>query len=498
MQEETGKTHQEALFADVAPLLAAIGWLESRASGLLKPRRQGGGPWWLGRVKVTKRREPAGTVAIIATWNYPVQLLGIQLAQALVAGNTVTVKPSENAPRTQSLLLTLALESGLPRGTLTVLPATREAGERILRDYRFDHVVFTGSTAVGRTIAASLVGTLTPTTLELSGRDSALVLDDADPKLAAKCIWTAVTINAGQTCMGPRRALVHETVYPQFVAEIAKLASKARPRNVVNEAAANRCHELAQASLRMGARDATGTLAEPLGRLVRPTALLDCRTDHEVVQGDHFGPLLAVVPVANLREMLAIHRSVAQHLVTSVFTKDKARARDFVADLGSGIVMINDVMVPTGHPGVGLGGRGASGVGVSRGEEGLLAMTHPVWVTESNGLIRRMATSMNPGLVRLTGRLLGWWYGGSARDRSPVSTAGQEVAPSRTPALAQAPTAPLPLSDTFDPLPDPTAAPAPIPLARLESDLPPALPSGEGAPTIQAAEREQPSGSPSA
>jgi len=498
MQDETDKTVQEALFADVAPLLGAIGWAESRAPALLKPRRQRGGPWWLGRVRVTKRREPLGSVAIIATWNYPVQLLGIELVHALLGGNTVTVKPSENVPKTQGLLLRLALEAGLPRGALTVLAATRQAGESLLRDRRFDHVVFTGSTAVGKAIAASVVGTLTPTTLELSGRDSALVLDDADPKFAARCIWTAVTINAGQTCMGPRRALVHEAVYAQFAAELSKLAAKARPRNVINEAAANRCHELAQAALRAGARDATGTLAEPLGRLVRPTALLDCRAGFEVVQGDHFGPLLAVVPVANLRDMLAVHRSIGQHLATSVFTKDRSRGRDIAADLVSGIVMINDSMVPTGHPAVGLGGRGPSGIGISRGEEGLLAMTHPVWVTESNGLIRRMTTTMSPSLVRMTGRFLRWWYGGSSRDRAPETVPVVETAVEKANSGGDAASGPLRQAVPVSlPPPQPQVLPEVRPPAvqepgpqHVSSDVKPLLASVVEAATIHASEHE--------
>ncbi|MDI1289380.1 MAG: aldehyde dehydrogenase family protein, partial [bacterium] len=421
MEVEIGKTPSEALFADVAPLLAAIGWCERHAGSILKPRRQRGAPWWLGSVRVTKRMEPLGAVAIIATWNYPVQLLGIQLVHALAAGNTVMVKPSESAPRTQVRLLELAAEAGLPRGALTVRPATREAGSAMLAEFRFDHVVFTGSTAVGRAINISLAGSLTPATLELSGRDSALVLEDADPKFAARCIWTAVTVNAGQTCMGPRRAIVHEAVYPAFVAELSKLASRARPRQMISEAAAVRCHELAQAAMKGGARDATGTLAEPLGRLVRPTAIVDCRADQAVVQGDHFGPLLAVLSVANITEMLRVHRSVGQHLVTSVFVKDRSRGRELAAELGSGIVMLNDVMVPTGHPAVGLGGHGASGMGVSRGEEGIRSMARPVWVTESKGGIRKMAMTLSPAMVRAAAWFIRWWYGGGLRERLAAS-----------------------------------------------------------------------------
>lgn len=218
---ETGKSAWESFASEILPLRASIRWHLNNAPRILAPRRLSGRPWWMLGQRHQVLRLPAGRVAIIATWNYPVQLLGIQLVQSIVAGNITVVKPSENSPRSQGLLLRLAAE-GLRDGTLTRTAATRAAGEELLGARSvdgilpFDHIVFTGSTEVGRVIAKRAAESLTPTTLELSGCDSAIVLASADAKLAAKSLWQAVVLNAGQTCMAPRRIIVEASIYRQF------------------------------------------------------------------------------------------------------------------------------------------------------------------------------------------------------------------------------------------------------------------------------------------
>lgn len=429
MEQEVGKPRLEALTSDIAPLLAACVHVEKKAGRLFRPRALGRAPFWLGKVKLKVHREPLGDVAIIATWNYPVGLLGVQLVHALAAGNCVTVKPSERAPRTQALLLALAQACGLPAGALRWTHSTRDAGEQLLFSRRFDHVVFTGSTQVGRDIASILAPNMTGLTLELSGRDSALVLGDADPRFAASCIWAALGLNAGQTCMGPRRALVHRSVYSAFCAELAHLAGGATQRRMIDQAAALKCYSLATQALAQGARDAAnyarGGLHNPIPAPVdgfwRPTALVDCKADSDIVSGDHFGPLLAVVPVDTLEQALVIHDACGQHLTASIFTNDVQGALALAHSLHATNITINDLIVPTAHPDASIGGRGESGLGVSRGDEGLLAMTRPVYVSVSKGLIRKAA--MKPGALVLStlARLIRWRYGGSDQLRDALA-----------------------------------------------------------------------------
>lgn len=408
---EIGKPAHEALTSDVLPLLAACRWHERCAAGILAPGRLRGRPLWLLGGAVGQHRAPLGRVAIIATWNFPVQLLGVQLVQAIVAGNDVVVKPSEHAPRTQELLLETAREAGLSDRRLSWVDPTREAGQALLLTERFDHIVFTGSTEVGREIAEIAAQTLTPTTLELSGHDSAIVLDDANVALAAARLWQAVTLNAGQTCMAPRRILVERGAYDAFVAALAPLAAAARPLRLVSTASAARCFELCVAAVGAGGRSASALLEAPLGRELRPLAIVDCPRDAALFDGDHFGPVVAVMPVRDVIDALQMHHRGGQHLATSVFTRRPHRARELHAILGSSIVTVNDAVLPSGHPALAIGGRGESGWGVTRGHEGLLAMTRPVAIATSGRWLRVPTESPNDAQVRGLRRLSRWLYG---------------------------------------------------------------------------------------
>jgi acyl-CoA reductase-like NAD-dependent aldehyde dehydrogenase len=466
MREEVRKPRDQGLLTDIAPLLAACKWLEDAAPRLLRDREVPGKPWWMTGVRVHERRLPLGRVGIIATWNYPVQLLGIQMIQALVAGNTVVVKPSERCPKTQTRLLELAIEAGLPAGALSWVGHGREAGVNMLNTQAFDHVVFTGSTEVGQRIATTLAKTMTPATLELSGRDSAFVLEDANAKKAAHALWGALIMNSGQTCMGPRRVLVMEKVYEKFIKEIIKLASDAPTVDLIDENASQRCKELVSKALGRGARDAglltptppklgSNVNGDEINRRFRVTALVDCDVTMDVVEGRHFGPLLAIVKCHNLEEALAIHHKCDQHLAVSIFTSNAQVAPALAARLNASNVIVNDCIVPTGHPAISIGGSGPSGMGVSRGEEGLMALTRPVYLSKSSFIAARMAKPMPGWQVQWVAKLMRWWYeAGKAerRDLGRVLPTGMSTLPE-----AQAPQAipqgSLPLAEPGAPRP---------------------------------------------
>jgi aldehyde dehydrogenase (NAD+) len=423
--KEVHKTPWEALTADVLPLVSSIKWHEGHARRLLRVRTIPGTPWWATGQAHRVEHRPLGTVGVIATWNYPVQLLGIQVVQALAAGNRVVVKPSERSPKTQELLLSLAHEAGLPDGGLQWTDASREAGARMLRERKLDHLVFTGSTAVGREIARWAADSLTPTTLELSGRDSAFVLADADPVLAARSIWGAATVNGGQTCMAPRRALVDRSVYSEFVFALAALAAGARPRRLIDDSAARRVFDLSREACAQGGRSLSGVLEPPKGDALTPLAIVDCPQDAPLVAGDHFGPALAVVQVDSADHAIEIHRRCDQHLATSVFTRSRAAAQDVVARIATTTVTVNDCLVPTGHPGSSISGRGLSGWGESRGVDGLLALTRPVHVSNTPRL-RPSIFAPPPRKAAQFDGLISWFYG---RKDPPGPRAGESGPP---------------------------------------------------------------------
>lgn len=400
---DCGKSSWEAFAADVLPLLACARWTAANAPRILASRPVRGKPWWLVGQRHWTHRVPLGSVALIATWNYPVQLLGIQLVQAIVAGNRVTVKPSEHSPRSQGLLLRLAAD-GLPADVLRRTPATREAGADLLVRESFDHVVFTGSTEVGRQIAVGCASSLTPTTLELSGCDSAIVLQGADLALAARTIWQALSMNAGQTCMAPRRILVDAAVQRPFLAALAPLVAGAAPRALISEVAARQVDACVREAVASGGHSLSGVVEAPEGRRVRPAIVSGCSPQCRLSRGDHFGPAAAVLAAHGLDALVALHRSFPQHLAVSFFAPPaQARAlahdRAFVASLGAGFVTFHDAVLPTVHPATSIRGRGLSGWGASRGEDGLIAMTRTVTVSQTS-VSRRIPAGEPQGLTR--------------------------------------------------------------------------------------------------
>jgi len=409
-EEEVHKPRWEAVTSDLLPLLASCTWHRKHARRILCDRRVRSGPWWAAGQRHVVTSVPVGLVGIIATWNYPIQLLGIQLVQALMAGNDVVVKPSERSPRTHALLLRLAEQAGLPHGTLRHYPATREAGRELLASEPLNHLIFMGSTAVGRDIATIAATRLLPTTLELSGRDSAIVLSDADVALAARSIWNAVTMNGGQTCMAPRRVLVERGAYDRFISAIAPLAAAARPRRLIDTAAASRCFEFASIAVRMGGRSVSGVLEVTSNDSLIPLAIADCATDCDLALGTHFGPVVAIMPAADADDAVHLHHELSEGhvLATSIFTRSARRARSLVRSVGSGITTINDCVLPTGDPRVSIRGTGPSGWGASRGEDGLVALTRRIHTEQTSAWLRLpLSQPTTAAAARITRLLLG-------------------------------------------------------------------------------------------
>ncbi len=387
---DLGKPDEETLASEVLPLADACRFLERQAGRLLRPRRV---PWtlrprWLWGQSDTVYRRPRGVVGIIGTWNYPLLLNGVQIAQALTAGNAVLWKPSEVAPSSAAALHALLRRAGFPEGLVQVLEATREAG-RELTASGVDHVVFTGSAATGRQIARELGERLVSSTLELSGCDAQFVLDDADVGLAARAAWFGATVNRGQTCIAVRRSFVQRSVYPVFCEALRELASTATPLRLALESQARQAERLVREAVEGGGR-LLGPMSKPSEEpdLFTPAAVADARPDMAICREASFAPLLAVLPFDTPEQALAMDAECSYALGASVFTGDPGRAQQLAERLRSGMVAVNDVVVPTAHPATPFGGRGASGWGVTQGAEGLLEMTVPQVVSVRRGRFR--------------------------------------------------------------------------------------------------------------
>ncbi len=316
--EAAGRPLAEVLSSEVVPLADACRFLERQAPRLLATRRLGaaGRPAWLTGVTAEVRREPLGLVLVIAPSSYPLFLPGVQTLQALAAGNAVLWKPGQGGGGAAAAFSALA-SAVLPPGVLTILPESVEAAREAIAA-GVDKVLLTGSAATGREVLAELARHLVPATMELSGCDALFVLPGADLDRVARAVRFGLTLNGGATCIAPRRILVP--------------------------------------------RDQAPALAERLAR---------------ELPGLTLGPETATLTaVADAEEALAEAARSPYALGASVFGPEAA-AVAFAARVRAGVVVVNDVIVPTADPRLPFGGRGESGYGVTRGAEGLVELTAP-------------------------------------------------------------------------------------------------------------------------
>jgi acyl-CoA reductase-like NAD-dependent aldehyde dehydrogenase len=315
----------EVLSSEVIPLADACRFLEREAESILAPRRPGaqGRPFWLSGVEAEVRREPLGLVLVVAPSNYPLFLPGVQALQALAAGNAVLWKPGRGGSPAARALAVLAAEAGIDPLLLTVLPEDPESARAALAA-GVDKVILTGSAATGREVLLELASRLVPATMELSGCDALFILPGADLDRVVRAVRFGLALNGGATCIAPRRVFV--------------------PRSL---------------AARLGERIAALTAGLP-------------------------GPGVSLLSVADPEEALANDARCPYALGASIFGPEE-EALAFASRVRAGVVVINDVIVPTADPRLPFGGRGESGFGVTRGAEGLLELTVPKVVAVRRG-----------------------------------------------------------------------------------------------------------------
>jgi acyl-CoA reductase-like NAD-dependent aldehyde dehydrogenase len=419
-----GKSFEETLAGELLPFAEACRFLSRQAARLLRPRNVSRRhlPLWLWPQTDAVYRRPRGLIGIIGTWNYPLLLNGVQVIQALTAGNGVLWKPSELASASARVLGDLLARAGYPLDLVHVLPATREAGQQ-LADADVDHIVFTGSSTTGRRLAEHLGRRLVTSTLELSGCDALFVLEDADVDLAARAAWFGATLNRGQTCLASRRILVHHHLYQPFAEALRPLVRAARPMRLALESQVEQADYLVRDALTSGGRSLDTPrqedgISDPF--CYPPTVVLDARPEMALCQQASFAPLMTVLPFRTLEEALRIDSRCPYALGASIFTANSARGAQLAGQLRAGLVAINDVIAPTAHPATPFGGRQESGWGVTQGAEGLLEMTVPQVVSVRGGKLRpHYGTAVGKPPLPADGfrGLLEWSHGGTLRER---------------------------------------------------------------------------------
>jgi acyl-CoA reductase-like NAD-dependent aldehyde dehydrogenase len=379
LRAETGKPLSEAL-AEVLVSVDLIRFYLQAAPKHLRPRRVRTS--WVVSKAAWIEYDPYGVVGAITPWNYPFILPMDCVTPALFAGNAVVVKPSEFTSWTAELIPELCADAGLPGGLVQVVTGDGSTG-RALVESGVDRLVFTGSTATGKKIMATAAQSLTPVTLELGGKDPAIVLEDADLERTARGVVFGSLFNAGQTCISVERVLVVGAVHEAFVDRVTRLVQDLRTGGpeadvgpMVIAAQVGIVERQVEDALAKGARALTGgRRSEPGSRVFLPTVLVDVDGSMDVVRDETFGPVLAITQVRDEADAVAQANASGYGLFASVWTGDRRRGERVARQLHAGGVSINDVLSHYGVAELPMGGRGASGFGRRRGLEALDEMS---------------------------------------------------------------------------------------------------------------------------
>jgi succinate-semialdehyde dehydrogenase/glutarate-semialdehyde dehydrogenase len=385
IHRENGKLRIDALAAELIPALMGIRYYIKTGRTLCASRRIRGGSLLMFNKQSRAISVPHGVVGIISPWNYPFSIPFAEVVMALLAGNAVILKVASLNPGVGRALAGLFDAAELPGGLFTLLDMPgKEAGPALIAG-EVDKLFFTGSTAVGRELMALAAPRLLPLVLELGGADAAIVRADADlDRAAAGIVWAGFS-NAGQSCGGVQRVLVHREVYPAFLEKLTALVSKLRPGDDdeadLGPLAAARQTEAVErqvaACLAGGAVIAAQSPApagEDAGRFYPATVLTGLRPEMPVMAEEIFGPVVGVCPVADDAEALRIANASPYGLTASVWSRNRRQARRIAARINAGAVMINDHLMSHGLAETPWGGFGDSGLGRTHGEPGFREM----------------------------------------------------------------------------------------------------------------------------
>ena len=361
-------------------LVSAIRHARKNVKWWMQPSyREVGINFWPGAAWV--RPEPLGIVGIVSPWNYPLQLALSPLVDAIAGGNRVILKPSEQTPNFCDLLRRAISETFEEDEVAVVLGGPEVAAE--FSRLPFDHLVFTGSTGIGRRVAAAAAENLTPTTLELGGKSPAIVCPSASMNKAVKAIAYGKFINAGQTCIAPDYVLVPRERTIEFAEMIIGEARRAYPdlgpdySSMINERAFDRLTAAIIEAELGGAK----VLRHPAPsdrarRVLPPVVVIDAPQDSVLMREEIFGPVLPVIGYDSLADALDWVNSHPHPLALYVFAEDTREQSRVLDHTQSGGVTVNGTLLHIAQEGLPFGGVGASGWGAYHGKQGFEQFTH--------------------------------------------------------------------------------------------------------------------------
>jgi len=389
---EGRSSHETAILEGMA-LVGGITYLRRNLARWMRPESRHVEMHFLpGRARVVY--QPLGVVGIMSPWNFPVGLSLMPLATAIAAGNRAMIKPSEFTPAT-SALLAKVLSEIFPEEQVAVVTGGPEVGAAFSA-LRFDHLVFTGSTPVGRAVMKAASANLVPVTLELGGKSPAVIAKDASLARAAQSIAFGKLSNGGQICVAPDYALVPEAEVEAFVAAYDAAVRSLYPAGpsssdytaIVNERHYHRLNSLIDEARAKGAKVVeVGVDPEAARRrphTLAPTVVLGATSDMEIMREEIFGPVLPVVPYRDIDEAISRINAGERPLALYYFGGNGADRRRVLERTTSGNVTINDTLLHYAQDDLPFGGVGASGMGAYHGIEGFRALSHAKGIFEQS------------------------------------------------------------------------------------------------------------------
>jgi coniferyl-aldehyde dehydrogenase len=411
------RSHDQTHMTDVMPSVRALRHARRHVRRWMRPeRRPAGFPLNLTGARARVEYQPKGVVGLISPWNFPVNLTFVPLAGIFAAGNRAMIKPSEVTPATSALMADL-LRKAYDEAEVAVVLGDAEVGAAFAR-LPFDHLIFTGSTAVGRHVMRAAAENLVPVTLELGGKSPVLVSRSADLADAATKVMNGKLLNAGQICLAPDYALVPEDRVEAFVDAARAAVTRMYPTlrenpdftAVVNRRHADRLRGYLDEARSRGARvieinPANEDLSSPTAHRLAPTLVLGTTDEMKLMREEIFGPILPVVPYATIDDAIAYVNAHDRPLGLYWLGRDAAERRRVLDRTTSGGVTLNDVLLHVAVDDLPFGGIGPSGMGRYHGRDGFLELSHarPVFVQSP---IRQAATLLNPPYGRGTRRII--------------------------------------------------------------------------------------------
>jgi aldehyde dehydrogenase (NAD+) len=380
------KPADEVQITEIQPLLIDLAYVRSNLAEWMRPLRARA-PWVLTRTQSQVRYEPRGVVLIMAPWNYPAGLVLTPLVAAVAAGNCAIVRPSEKVPRTAAVLERIIRQAFEESEVACFTEQGTDLAE-VLLTLPFNHMFFTGSSRVGRMVMKAAADHLASVTLELGGKSPLIVDETADVAHAAnRAIW-GKCVNAGQTCIAPDYAIVHEQVADAFLAAAATTLTRfygpsdeARRKSphfarAIDPHAFARLKRLLDESVAAGARVAAGGQVNESERYIAPTMLTDVGWDSPVMREEIFGPILPVLTFRSLDDVVDGINREGQPLALYMFSRSQSNINSVLDRTTSGGVAINTVLIHFANPHIPFGGVGQSGQGSYHGWYGFRAFSH--------------------------------------------------------------------------------------------------------------------------